>query len=164
MPSDFQYFEKFEKFEGLEDFRKAAKGMKGSRDFGGQLFTALLRSFGLETRLVFSLQPLGFNFGKLEDAHRLDRRKDDLDKDINEIPEKPAQKKDGKRSSRKRKRTDDDSEDDDEDLGLPKVETKGMSSQLWKTDFQHRLSILISSSPSSGPKSMSREGGSQWMP
>jgi len=38
---------------------------------------------GVETRLVFSLQPLGYAFGKQEDAHRLDRKKDDLDKDIN---------------------------------------------------------------------------------
>jgi hypothetical protein len=147
----------------LEDFRKAAKGMKGSRDFGAQLFTALLRSFDVETRLVFSLQPLGFNFGKLEDAHRLDRRKDDLDRDINEIPEEPAAKKESKKSSRKRKRTKGES-DDEEDLGLPRVETKGISSQLRKTDVQHRVLIPISSSPSSGPKSTSREIGSQSMP
>jgi hypothetical protein len=139
--------------------------MKGSRDLGAQLFTALLRSFGLDTRLVFSLQPLGFNFGKLEDAHRLDRRKDDLDRDINEIPEEPAQKKEGKKSSRKRKRTKGESEDDDdEDLRLPKVETKGIASQLWKTEFQHQPSIPISDSRSSGPKFTSRGSGSQSMP
>ena len=60
--------------------------MKGSRDFGAQLFTALLRALGVETRLIFSLQPLGYSFGKHEDAHRLERRKDDLDKDINDQP------------------------------------------------------------------------------
>jgi xeroderma pigmentosum group C-complementing protein len=134
LPSNPQYFEKFEHFEGLEDFRKAAQGMKGSRDFGAQLFTALLRSFGVETRLIFSLQPLGFNFGKLEDAHRLDRRKDDLDRDINEIPQEPARKQKGKKTSTKRKRTEE-SDDDEEDLGLPRVETKGMSRHLRDTNY-----------------------------
>lgn len=35
--------------------------MQGSRDFGAQLFCALLRSAAVETRLVCSLQPLPFN-------------------------------------------------------------------------------------------------------
>ena len=41
----------------------AAKTLKGSRDLGAQLFCALLRSAGVETRLVCSLQPLSFNAG-----------------------------------------------------------------------------------------------------
>ncbi|KAK0126893.1 hypothetical protein ONS96_006458 [Cadophora gregata f. sp. sojae] len=45
------------------DFRAAAKTLKGSRDLGAQLFCALLRSAGVETRLVCSLQPLSFNSG-----------------------------------------------------------------------------------------------------
>ena len=45
------------------DFREAAKSLKGSRDLGAQLYCALLRSAGLETRLVCSLQPLSFNGG-----------------------------------------------------------------------------------------------------
>ena len=40
------------------DFREAAKTLKGSRDVGAQLFCALLRSVGVEARLVCSLQPL----------------------------------------------------------------------------------------------------------
>ncbi|KAG8169778.1 hypothetical protein KVR01_000523 [Diaporthe batatas] len=40
------------------DFRKAAKRLTGSRDVGAQLFCALLRAAGVETRLVCSLQPL----------------------------------------------------------------------------------------------------------
>ncbi|KAJ5053991.1 uncharacterized protein L3040_000279 [Drepanopeziza brunnea f. sp. 'multigermtubi'] len=44
-------------------FREAAKTLKGSRDLGAQLFCALLRSAGVETRLVCSLQPLSFNAG-----------------------------------------------------------------------------------------------------
>ena len=35
--------------------------MSGSRDLGAQLFCALLRSLAVETRLVFSLQPLPFS-------------------------------------------------------------------------------------------------------
>ena len=40
------------------DFLEAAKTLKGSRDVGAQLFCALLRSTGVRTRLVCSLQPL----------------------------------------------------------------------------------------------------------
>lgn len=39
---------------------KQAKGLNGSRDFGAQLFCALLRSAAVEARLVCSLQPLSF--------------------------------------------------------------------------------------------------------
>ncbi|POS79802.1 hypothetical protein DHEL01_v201807 [Diaporthe helianthi] len=45
------------------DFRKAAKRLTGSRDVGAQLFCALLRAAGVETRLVCSLQPLSFGTG-----------------------------------------------------------------------------------------------------
>ena len=40
------------------DFLKAAKSLSGSRDVGAQLFCALLRSIGVQARLVCSLQPL----------------------------------------------------------------------------------------------------------
>ncbi|KAK3349939.1 nitrilase [Lasiosphaeria hispida] len=40
------------------DFLEAARSLKGSRDVGAQLFCALLRRAGVETRLVCSLQPL----------------------------------------------------------------------------------------------------------
>ncbi|CAG8978709.1 hypothetical protein HYALB_00004692 [Hymenoscyphus albidus] len=45
------------------DFKAAAKSLKGSRDLGAQLYCALLRSAGLDVRLVFSLQPLFFASG-----------------------------------------------------------------------------------------------------
>ena len=111
-----QYYDRFEQFKDIKAFREAAKTLKGSRDFGAQLFTALLRACGVETRLVFSLQPLGFGFGKQEDAHRLDRRKDDLDKPISTDGPHEA-------SAKKRKRTRDESDDD---LGLPKVKGRGI--------------------------------------
>lgn len=40
------------------DFVEAARTLQGSRDVGAQLFCALLRSAGVKTRLVCSLQPL----------------------------------------------------------------------------------------------------------
>lgn len=42
------------------DFRRFAHTLEASRDVGAQLFCALLRSVGVETRLVSSLQPLPF--------------------------------------------------------------------------------------------------------
>ncbi|SMQ49862.1 unnamed protein product [Zymoseptoria tritici ST99CH_3D7] len=42
------------------DFIRAAKAMEGSQDTGNQLFCALLRAVGVQTRLVCSLQPLPF--------------------------------------------------------------------------------------------------------
>ncbi|KAH7396504.1 hypothetical protein DE146DRAFT_656954 [Phaeosphaeria sp. MPI-PUGE-AT-0046c] len=43
-----------------DDFRSIAQTLQGSQDVGTQLFCALLRSIGIETRLVCSLQPLPF--------------------------------------------------------------------------------------------------------
>ncbi|KAI0602117.1 hypothetical protein F4775DRAFT_301402 [Biscogniauxia sp. FL1348] len=45
------------------DFRQAARTLRGSRDVGAQLYCALLRSAGVEARLVCSLQPLSFASG-----------------------------------------------------------------------------------------------------
>ena len=42
------------------DFRDAAGSFKASRDVGAQLFCALLRAAGVDTRLVCSLLPLPF--------------------------------------------------------------------------------------------------------
>jgi len=56
----------FSDFDDLDDpmdkdeFRTAAHTLHGSQDLGTQLFCALLRGIGLETRLVCSLQPLPF--------------------------------------------------------------------------------------------------------
>ncbi|KAH8900207.1 Rad4-domain-containing protein [Thozetella sp. PMI_491] len=57
-----------EKIENLEAFRVCAQQLAGSRDVGAQLFTALLRALGLHSRMVASLQPLGFGWNKLEEA------------------------------------------------------------------------------------------------
>lgn len=58
----------------IEGFRDFARSCEGSRDIGVQLFTALLRSVGLEARLVASLQPLGFGWSKIEDASGKQRK------------------------------------------------------------------------------------------
>lgn len=44
-----------------QDFREQARTLQGSRDFGAQLFCALLRSAAVEARLVCSLQVLPFS-------------------------------------------------------------------------------------------------------
>ena len=43
-----------------QDFAEAARNMAGSRDTGAQLLCCMLRSIGVETRLVCSLQPFQF--------------------------------------------------------------------------------------------------------
>ena len=44
----------------IADLREAALLMQGSRDVGAQLFCAMLRSAGVDARLICSLQPLPF--------------------------------------------------------------------------------------------------------
>jgi xeroderma pigmentosum group C-complementing protein len=46
----------------MEMLKESARTRSGSRDVGAWLFTSLLRSVGVETRLVCSLQPLQFGF------------------------------------------------------------------------------------------------------
>ena len=57
-----------EVFLSKEDFIKQAKSLSGSRDFGAQLFCALLRSVAVEARIVCSLQPLPFS-GTIKDMN-----------------------------------------------------------------------------------------------
>ena len=58
-----------EKIDGVGEFQACAKKLEGSRDVGAQLFTALVRGLGIEARLVASLQPVGFGWNKVEEAH-----------------------------------------------------------------------------------------------
>lgn len=57
-----------ERIGNIVDFRELAQSCEGSRDVGAQLFTALIRGLGIEARLVASLQPVGFGWGKNEEA------------------------------------------------------------------------------------------------
>ena len=50
------------------DFVKAATTLSGSQDVGAQLFCALLRCVGIETRLVCSLQALPFGASTAKSA------------------------------------------------------------------------------------------------
>jgi len=56
--TNYQLPDDIETPSGLSDFREIARTLEGSRDMGAQLFCALLRSAGVEARLVCSLQPL----------------------------------------------------------------------------------------------------------
>ncbi|CAD0108537.1 unnamed protein product [Aureobasidium uvarum] len=57
-----------ERIENIDEFRKCAKEYRGSRDVGAQLFTALIRAIGIDSRMVASLQPAGFGWTKVEDG------------------------------------------------------------------------------------------------
>ncbi|KAJ4338985.1 hypothetical protein N0V95_007905 [Ascochyta clinopodiicola] len=56
----FSDFDELDSAMDKDDFRTAARTLQGSCDVGGQLFCALLRGIGIETRLVCSLQELPF--------------------------------------------------------------------------------------------------------
>ncbi|KAH0008842.1 Rad4-domain-containing protein, partial [Aureobasidium melanogenum] len=57
-----------ERIENIDEFGKCAKECRGSRDVGAQLFTALIRAIGIESRMVASLQPTGFGWTKVEEG------------------------------------------------------------------------------------------------
>ncbi|UPX20665.1 uncharacterized protein EKO05_0010891 [Ascochyta rabiei] len=57
-----------ERIENREAFREMARKCEGSRDFGQQLFTALIRGLGIEARMIVSLQPVGFGFSQSEEG------------------------------------------------------------------------------------------------
>ncbi|KAI4738007.1 Rad4-domain-containing protein [Aureobasidium sp. EXF-12298] len=57
-----------ERIENIDEFRKLAKECRGSRDVGAQLFTALIRAIGIESRMVASLQPAGFGWTKFDEG------------------------------------------------------------------------------------------------
>ncbi|CAI6316216.1 unnamed protein product [Periconia digitata] len=56
----FSDFDELDDPLDLDDFRSLAAKLEGSQDVGTQLFCALLRAIGIETRLVCSLQCLPF--------------------------------------------------------------------------------------------------------
>lgn len=57
-----------ERLGSVHELRDLAKRCEGSRDIGAQLFTALIRGLGIEARIVTSMQPVGFGWGKGEEA------------------------------------------------------------------------------------------------
>ncbi|QSZ34385.1 hypothetical protein DSL72_005977 [Monilinia vaccinii-corymbosi] len=88
-----------ERIVNIHEFRKCAKTLEGSRDVGAQLFTALVRGIGIESRMVASLQPVGFGWNKNEDAAEKKDKKgrgttteDDTSDDESSEEEKPFSK------------------------------------------------------------------------
>ena len=91
-----------ERIESVEHFRELARKCEGSRDVGAQLFVALLRAIGVETRLVASLQPAGFGWSKGEEADPKKPKKENQSNPANirstsdglerKIPKKPNHK------------------------------------------------------------------------
>ncbi|KAI9671083.1 MAG: hypothetical protein M1831_005169 [Alyxoria varia] len=70
-----------EQIRNLAELKELAKSAKGSRDVGAQLFTALLRGLGLETRMVANLQPVGFGWSKAEEANPPKQKRSDQNLD-----------------------------------------------------------------------------------
>ncbi|KAI7359683.1 Rad4-domain-containing protein [Hortaea werneckii] len=65
-----------ERIASVDELRKMAKKCEGSRDVGAQLFCALLRGLGIDTRLVANLQPAGIGWSKAEEANAKKPKKD----------------------------------------------------------------------------------------
>lgn len=129
-----------ERIESREAFRELAKKCEGSRDVGAQLFVALLRGLGLETRMVANLQPVGLGTSKAEEADPkrtkkekkadlkaaekadADEAKADLKKNAQSNGRKPAAKKSSRGSNAKPISLD--ASDSDSDLSDPPSETE----------------------------------------
>jgi xeroderma pigmentosum group C-complementing protein len=102
-----------ERIMNRDEFKELAKKCEGSGDVGAQLFAGLLRGIGLETRMVVSLQPVGFGWAKNEDA---------------------AEWKEKSKSSKKKEEIED--SDEEEDAGgepKPKAQSKSISRGKSKT-------------------------------
>ncbi|KAL9087757.1 MAG: hypothetical protein Q9165_006524 [Trypethelium subeluteriae] len=87
-PARFRLPRDTERLVDIQDFRDVAKRLEGSQDSGVQLLCAALRAVGVETRLVCSLQPLGFmasskDFYHDDDdiSHSKDAANDTIDSD-----------------------------------------------------------------------------------
>ncbi|KAH8173470.1 rad4 transglutaminase-like domain-containing protein [Sarocladium implicatum] len=69
-----------ERIDTVDDLRRAARECHGSRDVGAQLFTALLRGLGIESRMVANLQVLGYGWTKIEEADPEAEEEDQIQK------------------------------------------------------------------------------------
>ncbi|KAF2161993.1 hypothetical protein M409DRAFT_27718 [Zasmidium cellare ATCC 36951] len=76
-----------ERVNNKKAFRELARRCEGSRDVGGQLFVALLRAVGLETRMVVNLQPAGLGWSKAEEANPKKSKKEQNAEAAAEEPE-----------------------------------------------------------------------------
>lgn len=85
-----------ERIENISEIRKLAKKCEGSRDVGAQLFVALLRGLGLETRMVANLQPVGFGWSRAEEANAKKAKKNQVDEVGKEEEQDPESDDDGR--------------------------------------------------------------------
>lgn len=145
-----------ERIESREAFRELAKKCEGSRDVGAQLFVALLRGLGFETRMVANLQPIGLGTSKVEEADPkrskkekkadskaadkadADEAKAELKKNAQMNGKKPARKKSTRGSNAKPINLDD--SDSESDLSDPPsdVEMKTVKSTASSKRFNSR--------------------------
>ncbi len=99
-----------ERIESIPEFRWRARNCEGSRDVGAQLFTALLRAIGMESRLAASLQPSGFGWTKNEQAETrtlskpINHRSEDSSSDESDEVDQPAPKEPSMVNTGKEKR------------------------------------------------------------
>ncbi|SMQ50416.1 unnamed protein product [Zymoseptoria tritici ST99CH_3D7] len=91
-----------ERIEDRAAFREMAKTCEGSRDVGAQLFVALLRGLGLETRMVANLQLIGLGNSKAEEADPK-RPKKEKKADQDEVDEEDEAEKKTKSSTKAEK-------------------------------------------------------------
>ncbi|KAI9644338.1 hypothetical protein NHQ30_007695 [Ciborinia camelliae] len=124
-----------ERIVNIHEFRKCAKALEGSRDVGAQLFTALLRGIGIESRMIASLQPVGFGWNKNEDAaERKDKKikevtpDDDASDTESSEEERPAPKSAPKKANGKGKTAQ-----------VPKKPTKSASKQARRSSRANGL-------------------------
>ncbi|KAL8744710.1 MAG: hypothetical protein Q9190_003068 [Brigantiaea leucoxantha] len=121
-----------ERISSLRDFAECARKCQGSRDVGAQLFVALLRALNIETRLVASLQSIGFGWGKIEEAPLKEENQ------ANAFDTKPEIK--GKNSNGKRKRNESvqSSHDSDTDASVIDItipSSSGRPNRSYKSDL-----------------------------
>jgi xeroderma pigmentosum group C-complementing protein len=135
-----------ERVGSLTEFRRLASRCQGSRDVGAQLFTALLRAIGIESRLVASLQPSGFGWTKNEqaDVKRPGKGKEeeseasstDVSKDGNEpVPKKQKTSNDASRRGATRNKN-----------GARKAKGKGLSNDPVDLDASSPDESILSDS------------------
>ncbi|KAI7282942.1 Rad4-domain-containing protein [Hortaea werneckii] len=125
-----------ERIASVDELRKMAQKCEGSRDVGAQLFCALLRGLGIDTRIVANLQPAGFGWSKAEEANAKKPKKDrtstskvEPEPEVEEVAprtgkretstkQKPKAERPSRKSSRGNKAEPISLDDDDEDSPL----------------------------------------------
>ena len=139
-----------ERVRGIEELRELARKCEGSRDVGAQLFTSLLRSLGIEARLVASLQPSGYGWTKAEQmlpkkaakAIEINTSSDDSEiEDVKSISEISKTKRRRKGRGKSAASTEVESDSDDDDESIIDVTPAKVKRQPHKYDRDHPFPI-----------------------